>query len=56
MTALECLAAEAAEEVHDRNPQLGGIPAYLVETDGEPIEALTLPEARAARLLTLLNA
>ena len=56
MNALECLAAEAAEEVHDRNPQHGGIPAYLVETDGEPIESLTVAEARAARLLGILNA
>lgn len=54
--ALECLAAEAAEEVHDRNSQQGGIPAYLVETDGEPIESLTVAEARAARLLSILNA
>lgn len=55
MNTLECLAAEAAEEVHDRNPQHGGIPAYLVETDGEPIESVTVSEARAARLLGILN-
>lgn len=56
MNALECLAAEAAEEIHDRNPQQGGIPAYLIESDGEPIESLTVAEARATRLLDILNA
>lgn len=56
MNALECLAAEAAEEVHDRNPQHAGIPAYLVESDGEPIESVTVAEVRASRLLGILNA
>ena len=55
MNALECLAAEAAEEIHDRHPQAAGIPAYLVSSDGEAVESINVAEVRAAHLLETLH-
>jgi|GEM_PF-1917390 len=55
MNALECLAAQAAEEIHDRHPQAAGIPAYLVASDGGAVESINVAEVRAARLLETLQ-
>lgn len=55
MNALECLAAEAAEEMHGFHAGSGQIPEYLVGDDGEAIDDFGLPEARAAHLLELLQ-
>ena len=56
MNALATLASEAARDAHAEGVAGSGLPEYLLEDDGEPIEDAGLPEIRAQRLLELMNA
>lgn len=56
MNALEQLAAEAALEAHESGVAEAGVPEYVLDEEGLPMEDAGLPEVRARMLLELLQA